>query len=131
MNTLHTVLTAAPAAAAPMTRKPRAAETMKNVALFFAAPFVALAYVILFPFVGLAMLAWIGARAAVERRALRAIGRTAAKAGLFVAAPLLALAYVVLFPFVGLAALAWIGARALLAGGEAEAVAELPTAAAA
>jgi CheY-like chemotaxis protein len=36
---------------------------LKNVALFIAAPFVGLAYALLFPFVGLAVLAWMGARA--------------------------------------------------------------------
>ena len=33
---------------------------VRNVALFFAAPFVALAYVLLAPFVGFALLAWVG-----------------------------------------------------------------------
>ena len=36
---------------------------VKNLAMFFASPFVALAYVALFPFVGLAMLIWTGAKA--------------------------------------------------------------------
>ncbi len=36
---------------------------VKNLAMFFASPFVALAYVALFPFVGLAMLAWTGVKA--------------------------------------------------------------------
>ena len=36
----------------------------RNVALFAAAPFVALAYVVAFPFVGLAALAWVAVRAA-------------------------------------------------------------------
>jgi len=34
-------------------------NTARNVALFVAAPFIALAYVVLFPFVGLATLAWV------------------------------------------------------------------------
>jgi hypothetical protein len=33
-------------------------NAVRNVALFVAAPFIALAYVVLFPFVGLATLAW-------------------------------------------------------------------------
>jgi len=41
---------------------------VKNLAMFFASPFVALAYVALFPFVGLAMLAWTGAKAWRHRR---------------------------------------------------------------
>jgi CheY-like chemotaxis protein len=36
---------------------------LKNIALFFAAPFIGLAYVALFPVIGLGMLAWMGARA--------------------------------------------------------------------
>ena len=39
----------------------------KNVGLFFAAPFVGLAYILVFPFVGIAMLAWIGGRALLKR----------------------------------------------------------------
>lgn len=91
-------------------RRP-ALTAVKNVALFFAAPFVALAYVIAFPFVGLGLLAVIGARAA--RR--NGVARKIARAGMLVGAPLLALVCVVLFPFVGLAMLAWIGGRALMA----------------
>jgi hypothetical protein len=34
-------------------------NAVRNVALFVAAPFIALAYVVLFPFVGLATLAWM------------------------------------------------------------------------
>jgi DNA-binding NtrC family response regulator len=37
--------------------------TVRNVALFFAAPFVALAYVLLAPFVGFALLGWVGWKA--------------------------------------------------------------------
>ena len=37
------------------------------LALFFAAPFVGLAYVIALPFVGMGMLAWMGVKAAVKR----------------------------------------------------------------
>jgi CheY-like chemotaxis protein len=40
----------------------------KNVALFFAAPFIGLAYAIAFPFVGLGLVAWSGLRAWAKRR---------------------------------------------------------------
>jgi CheY-like chemotaxis protein len=46
----------------------RALRFAKNVALFFAAPFIGLAYAIAFPFVGLGMLAWSGVRAWARRR---------------------------------------------------------------
>jgi CheY-like chemotaxis protein len=45
-----------------------AATAVKNVGLFFAAPFVGLAYILVFPFVGLGMLAWIGGRALLSHR---------------------------------------------------------------
>jgi len=38
-------------------------STLKNVALFIAAPFVGLAYAVLLPFVGTAMLVWVGVQA--------------------------------------------------------------------
>jgi CheY-like chemotaxis protein len=41
---------------------------VKNIALFFAAPFVALAYIALFPIIGLAMLAWTGGQAWRQRK---------------------------------------------------------------
>ncbi len=51
------------------------ALVVKNVALFFAAPFVGLAYALLFPFIGIGMLAWMGARLLVKH--LHRISRTA------------------------------------------------------
>jgi CheY-like chemotaxis protein len=40
---------------------------LKNVALFFAAPFVGLAYVVALPFVMLGMFAWMGVKAVLKR----------------------------------------------------------------
>ena len=51
------------------------ALVVKNVALFFAAPFVGLAYALLFPFIGIGMLAWMGIRLLVKH--LHRIRRTA------------------------------------------------------
>jgi hypothetical protein len=42
---------------------------LKNVGLFFAAPFVGLAYVIAFPFVGAGLLLWRAAKALRKRSA--------------------------------------------------------------
>lgn len=42
---------------------------LKNVAMFLAAPFIALAYVALFPFIGFAMLVWTGGHALRHRKA--------------------------------------------------------------
>jgi CheY-like chemotaxis protein len=48
---------AAPAAEAPV--KFSALRTLKNMALFLAAPFIGLLYAVLLPFVGLGMLVWV------------------------------------------------------------------------
>ncbi len=44
-----------------------AGHFLRNVGLFIAAPFVSLAYIVLFPFVGLGMLAWMGIGALRKR----------------------------------------------------------------
>ena len=59
-------LPAAPeTAAAPARATP--ASFLKNVALFFAAPFIGLVYIVVGPIVGLGMLAWLGVRALAGR----------------------------------------------------------------
>ena len=96
---------AAPAAPAPTAA---AAESrVKNVALFFAAPFIGLAYLLAFPVIGLGMLAWIAGKAAMKNDKLRPIA-------LLIAAPFITLAFVTIGPIVGLGALVWIGGKALL-----------------
>ena len=83
-----------------------AARTLKNVALFAAAPFIGLLYAVALPFVGLAMLAWIGGRALVRTpAALRALRNVA----LFVAAPFIGLVYALALPFAGIALIAKAG----------------------
>ena len=90
------------------------ASFVKNVTLFAAAPFIALAYIIALPFVGLGLLVVLGARAAARYETGKAIGRIARIVGLIVVTPVITLATVVLFPFAGLLTLAVIGTRALL-----------------
>ncbi len=91
---------------------------LKNVGMFLAAPFLALAFFILFPFVGLTMLAWTGGKAWLnrkvvsEKRPSTGIVLFLKNAGMFFAAPFLALAYFTLFPLVGLVMLAWVGGQA-------------------
>lgn len=83
-------------------------ETLKNIALFLAAPFIGLAYVVAMPFVALGTLGWLAAKAAVRRfPALKNIA-------FFFAAPMIGLGYIVAMPFVGIGLLAWFGSRALL-----------------
>jgi CheY-like chemotaxis protein len=61
---------ATPAAATPAEHagaEPGAVRTIKNVALFVAAPFIGLAYAVAFPFVGLVLLARYGYRALADK----------------------------------------------------------------
>lgn len=101
----------APAPAAPAVAKKESA--VKNVALFFAAPFIGLAYLLAFPFIGLGMLAWMGGRELMKYRAVRATARFIKQFTLLIAAPLLGLAYIIALPLIGFAMLAWAGVRAL------------------
>jgi len=103
------VLALPAAAEAPLTEPAATGSALVNVALFFAAPFIGLAYIVAFPFVGLGVLAVLAARAAAEKiEALNTVGRVLRHGGLMIAAPVFGLAYIVLFPVIGLATLAWI-----------------------
>jgi hypothetical protein len=82
-------------------------KRVKNVALFFAAPFIGLAYLLAFPFVGFAMLMWIAGKAAMKSDKARPIA-------LALATPFITLVFVTVGPIVGLGALALTGAGALL-----------------
>lgn len=100
---------AGPAAAEAPVRR----NVLLDVALFVAAPFIGLAYIILFPMV---------ATVALMVTALEAFGRfEAAKrlvsaikfAGGLAAAPFVGLAFIVFFPVIGLGLLTWMTARSL------------------
>jgi CheY-like chemotaxis protein len=93
---------------------------IKNVALFFAAPFIGLAYILAFPFVGLGMLAWMGSKTLMQRRAPRKVAIYLKNVGMFVIAPFVGLAYIIAFPFIGFAMLAWIGIKSLAKRAETE-----------
>ena len=54
--------------AAPAKLATGVGTTVKNIALFLAAPFIGLAYILAFPFVGLGMLVWMGGKALIKRR---------------------------------------------------------------
>ena len=85
----------------------RIGKRVRNVALFFAAPFIGLAYLLAFPFVGLALLAWVTAKAVMNNEKLRPVA-------IVIAAPFIGLAFVTVGPIVGLGALAWYGGKTLL-----------------
>ena len=121
-STQQALLEKAPAAApqsaaeATVTATPAVAEkesVVKNIALFFAAPFIGLAYLLAFPFIGLGMLAWMGGRELMKYRAARKIAVFMKHFALLVTAPVLGLVYIVALPFIGLAMLAWAGVRAM------------------
>jgi CheY-like chemotaxis protein len=100
-------------AAAPAARAPEARGAIKSIALFVAAPFIGLFYLVVGPIVGLAMLAWIGLKALGEQQAVRRAAVFVKNVALFLAAPFIGLAYALLFPFIGLGMLAWNGVQAM------------------
>ncbi|HEY7740437.1 MAG TPA: response regulator [Steroidobacteraceae bacterium] len=103
------------AAAAPVPAPAaRAHGAWKGFALFLAAPFIGLFYLVVGPLVGLAVLAWMGARAIAGNRIARKVGGFLKDVGLFIAAPFIGLLYAMLFPFIGLGMLAWTGMRTLV-----------------
>jgi hypothetical protein len=107
---LYVVTNEAPAEATPEAT----GNALKNVALFFAAPFIGLAYIIALPLVGLAVLAVLAGRHAAKYEAVRNTARALKDVGMVVAAPVLGLVYIIFFPVIGLATLAWIGGRAVV-----------------
>jgi hypothetical protein len=102
-------------AEAAKTELGRKDSTLKNILLFFAAPFIGLAYIIAFPFVGLGIFAVLTARAAMKIEAVRNTAIGMKHIAMVFAAPIIGLAYVLLFPFLGLATLVWLAGRAVMA----------------
>ena len=88
-------------------RGARIGRRVKNVALFFAAPFIGLAYLLAFPVVGFALLAWIAVKAVMKSDKVRPVA-------IVIAAPFIGLAFVTVGPIVGLGALVWYGGKTLL-----------------
>jgi CheY-like chemotaxis protein len=88
---------------------------IKNVLLFFAAPFIGLAYIIALPFVGLGIFAVLATRLALKYDAVRTAGLLIKHVAMVFVAPLVGLAYVIAFPFLGLAALVWLAGKAVVA----------------
>jgi CheY-like chemotaxis protein len=116
LDTGGTALVAArPAAVGEESTGKNIARSLSNIAMFFAAPFVALAFVLLLPPIGLAALAWMAGKAWLTRSLARKIATTLYNVGLFFAAPFVALAYIILLPPIGLVMLAGMGGKALLA----------------
>ncbi len=102
-----------PAAAEAAQAEPATRSALVNVLLFFAAPFIGLAYIIALPIVGLGAFAVLASRVAGKNETLRNIGAALKTVTMVFAAPVIGLAYVVLFPFLGLATLVWLAGRAV------------------
>ena len=102
---------AAELAAAPVeviaTRHP-----FKNAAKFLVAPFVGLAYAVLLPLIGIAMLAWTALQALMTIPAARKILTRVKDVALFVAAPFIGLIYAVMLPVVGITMLVSLAIKA-------------------
>ncbi len=120
---------AASAVAAPAVLPPAAipaqseaqgvARVIKNVALFLAAPFVGLAYILAFPIVGLGMLAWMAIQAqkkksdeAAKQQPAPTQSSALKSTAMFLAAPFIGLVYIIVGPIVGLGMLLWFGFQA-------------------
>ncbi len=95
------------------------ARVVKNIALFLAAPFVGLAYILTFPIVGLGMLAWMAIQAQQKKSAVANMAHPvpvassiAKSTAIFLAAPFIGLVYVIVGPIVGLGMLLWFGFQA-------------------
>ena len=114
-NTLHTAGQMPVQFAIPMPTQAAtaaAATTVKNIALFLAAPFIGLVYAMALPFVGLVMLAVIGGKALVKAPAALQALVAAKEIALFLAAPFIGLVYAVTLPLVGIALIARAGYKA-------------------
>jgi len=104
----------APVEPEPVVEAPARGGRVRDIALFFAAPFIGLIYAVFMPFVGLGVLAWMGGKALVRRGAVRRAGHAIATVAKMVFMPFVGLAYLIVLPFAGLAALAWVAGRALV-----------------
>ncbi len=111
------VLALPAAAEAPVAEPAATGSALLNILLFFAAPFIGLAYIVALPFVGLGVLAVLAVRAGANNAAVRSAGLILKHVTMAVGAPFIGLLCVVFFPFIGLAMLAWTGGRAAVAAG--------------
>lgn len=84
----------------------------KRVAMLLASPFIGLAYAVLLPLIGMAMLLWTAAQALMTIPSARKMLMRGKDIALFVAAPFIGLIYAVMLPVVGLTMLASLGVKA-------------------
>jgi hypothetical protein len=84
----------------------------KRVAMLLAAPFIGLAYAVLLPLIGMAMLLWTAGQALMTIPAARKVLMRVKDIALFVAAPFIGLVYAVMLPLVGITMLVSLGIKA-------------------
>jgi CheY-like chemotaxis protein len=84
----------------------------KSLAKFLAAPFIGLAFAVLLPLLGIAMLAWTALQALMTIPAARKMLMRVKDIALFVAAPFIGLIYAVMLPIVGITMLVSLGFKA-------------------
>ena len=101
------IVTAHLASAAPVAVEEKHMSAAKRIGLFFASPFIGLAYVLAMPVVGLAMIAWFGAKALAAR-----VPASVKKAAMIAAAPVIGLAFIVALPLAGVTALGYYALKA-------------------
>ena len=89
-------------------------SNLKKVALCIAAPFIGLLYAVLFPFVGLGAMAFIGMKAFATSSAPKKLLTFAKNVALFIAAPFVGLSYILVLPVAGAVLLASFGVRAIM-----------------
>ena len=84
----------------------------RNLALLLATPFIGLAYAVLMPLLGLAMLLWTAGQALMTIPSARKMLMRVKDIALFVAAPFIGLIYAVMLPFVGITMLLSLAVKA-------------------
>ena len=87
-------------------RKGNRFSAIKNIGLFFAAPFIALGFVIALPLIGLYHFVKLAVEAYVKHypaagERMRKVAVALKNVGLFFASPFIALGYIIALPFVG------------------------------
>ena len=104
------VAEAAPAAPAPeVVAAPEAG--WKSALMVVGGPLLGLAYAVLLPFIGLAVLGGMIVKAFLAAGGHRRVGRFLKNVALFFAAPFIGLAYIVALPFAGIGAFLWLAVR--------------------
>lgn len=90
----------------------QASHPYRNFALLLAAPFIGLAYAVLMPLVGVAMLLWTAGKALMTIPSARKMLMRVKDIALFVAAPFIGLIYAVMLPIVGITMLLSLAVKA-------------------